>query len=124
VFGPEKSLLALTIREGAAEFFADRATGRITQEKARPYVLEHEKELWERFRKEMKGRETGEWMWKTPGNPSQPPHVAYMLGYRIVEAYYHRAEDKNEAVREIFAVTDYPAFLERSGYADQFTDEQ
>jgi hypothetical protein len=86
-------------------------------------VLEHEKGLWERFRQEMNSRETGEWMWKTPSDPDQPPHVAYMLGYRIVEAYYNRAENKNEAVREILAVTDYPAFLKRSGYADRFADK-
>ena len=61
----------------------------------------------------------GEWLWKSPGNPEQPQDVGYALGARIVEAYHDRAEDKPEAVREILAITDYPAFLERSGYAKQ-----
>lgn len=33
-----------------------------------------------------------------------------------VETYYEAAEEKEQAVREILAVTDYRAFLERSGY--------
>jgi hypothetical protein len=118
IYGPEKSLLALTIREGTAEFFADLVTGRITQEEARPYVLKHEKRLWQQFLSEMHGKETGDWMWKKPKDPDQPPHIAYYLGSRIVEAYYNRAEDKTKAVREILSVTDYKAFLKKSGYAE------
>lgn len=118
IFGPEKSLLALTIREGTAEFFADLVTGRITQEEARPYVLKHEKKLWQQFRSEMHGKETGDWMWKKPKDPDQPPHIAYYLGSRIVEAYYNRAKDKAKAVQEILSVTDYKAFLKKSGYAE------
>ncbi|MDX1430644.1 MAG: DUF2268 domain-containing putative Zn-dependent protease, partial [Rhodothermales bacterium] len=114
IFGPEKSLLALTIREGIAEFFADLAVGEITQEEARRFVIENEGVLWERFQQDMMGQETGDWMWSTPSDPDQPPHVAYYFGARIVEAYYHRAADKEKAVREILAVTDYPAFLEAS----------
>ncbi len=48
--------------------------------------------------------------------------MAYMIGYRIVEAYHDRAEDKDAAIREILSVTDYPAFLEESGYAKRFAD--
>jgi hypothetical protein len=120
IFGPKKTLLALTIREGAAEFLADRTTGRITQEKARAYVLEHEEELWSRFQADMNASDTGDWMWKTPSDPDQPRHVAYMIGYRIVEAYYNRAVDKAEAMRETLSVTDYVTFLKRSGYAERF----
>ncbi len=36
---------------------------------------------------------------------------AYVFGHRIVRAYYDRADDKRQAVPEILAVTDYPAFL-------------
>lgn len=120
LFGPEKNLLGLCIREGTAEFFADLVTGKITQEEARDFVIKHEKELWEQFRKEMNGRETGDWMWKQPKNPDQPPHIGYYLGCRIVQAYYENAKDKAAAVQEILSVTDYPAFLEKSGYAKKF----
>jgi hypothetical protein len=122
LFGPEKNLLGLCIREGTAEFFADLVTGKITQDEAADFTVENEKRLWEWFIKEMHGRETGDWMWSQPTDPEQPPHVGYAIGYRIVEAYCRNARDKDRAVREILSVTDYRAFLERSGYAEQFAE--
>jgi hypothetical protein len=118
IFGPEKSLLALTIREGIAEYYAHQITGRMTQERARPFVLEHERELWERFQPEMLGTETGDWMWSRPADPEQPPHIAYVMGARITEAYFANVEDRDRATREVLSVVDYPAFLERSGYGE------
>ena len=122
IFGPKRTLLALTIREGTAEFFADYATGRVTQHGAVDYCLEHEPAVWHRFRKRMYDSETDGWMWSTPDDPTVPRDLAYVLGSRIVKAYYDRADDKRRAVREILAVTDYPAFLEKSRYGEQFED--
>ncbi len=116
IYGPERSLLAFTIREGVAEYLADRVTGRMTQEEGRSFVEQHERELWQRFEPEMLGSETGDWMWSQPADPEQPRHVAYVLGARIVSVYYENARDKDQAIHDILAVTDYPAFLERSGY--------
>lgn len=122
LFDPEKSLLGLCIREGTAEFFADLVTGDITQDEAVEFFDMDEERLWGEFQKEMHGRETGDWMWSTPSDSLQPPHVGYVLGARIVQAYYDRADDKAAAVREILGVTDYQAFLDASGYADRFSD--
>lgn len=116
IYGPEKSLLALTIREGIAEYFADLVTGRMTQERARDFVRENEAELWERFTHEMLGTDDGDWMWATPKDPAQPPRVGYVMGAMITKAYHESADDKEQAIRDILSVTDYPAFLERSGY--------
>ena len=120
LFGPKKSLLGLAIREGAAEFVADRITGRMTQEDARGYVVDHEAEIWKRFQGQMLGDETNGWMWSTPAESDQPRDMAYVFGARLVETYYENAADKREALREIFAVTDYMSFLEKSGYAAKF----
>ena len=122
IFGPKKTLLALTIREGTAEFFADYATGRMTQHDAVDYCLEHEHEIWHLFQDRMYERETDGWMWSTPDDPSVPRDLAYVLGSRIVRTYYDRADDKRQAVREILAVTDYPAFIEKCRYGEQFDD--
>ena len=121
IYSTEKSLLAITIREGTAEFLARLVTGLTTQEKAYAYVIKHEAELWQKFSKVMLGKETGDWMWKKPADQEQPPHVAYSLGARIVESYYHNAPDKKQAIKEILACTEYPAFLDKSGYAGKFT---
>lgn len=120
LYGPEKSLLGLCIREGTAEFFTDLVLGQITQTEQLEYVLEHETRLWEQFSKEMYGSETGDWMWTKPSDPEQPSYVGYALGYRIAKAYYENAADKKQALREILSVTDYPTFFEKSGYARQF----
>ncbi len=120
IFGPEKNLLALCIREGTAEYFAFLVTGIVGKDEALAFLEKSEKRLWEQFRKEMYGEETGEWMWRKTSNPEQPRDVGYAMGYLIVEAYYENAKDKKSAVREILSVTDYPAFLEKSGYAAKF----
>lgn len=125
IFGPEKTLLALTIREGTADYIAQQVTGTVSSHdrEAHDYVLAREAEIWSRFQMEMLGEETGDWLWETPADPEQPQDVGYALGARIVGVYYEVASDKAAAVREILAVTDYETFLERSGYAERFTSE-
>ena len=122
LFGPEKSLLGLCIREGIGEFFSYLVNGAITQGKALRFVLQNEKSLWEQLQKDMYGTETGDWMWSKPADPAQPPHVGYAMGFKIVESYYNNAADKSTAVKEILAVTDYKKFLQNSGYAQKFDE--
>jgi hypothetical protein len=117
IYGPRQSLLAISIREGTAEFLVRLALGEHQQRREYEYCVEHEPELWERFRAEMYGAETGDWMWTRPADPEQPWNLGYMVGMRIVEAYYEQAGDKAQAIEEILGITDYRRFLERSGYA-------
>jgi hypothetical protein len=118
--GPNRTLLALAIREGSADFLANLAVGGHTHERALDYCMTNEKELWERFRAEMNGREPGHWMWGEPRAPEEPTDLGYAMGFLIVRAYYERAADKAEAVRAILSVTDYQTFLEESRFADRF----
>ncbi|MBT8387369.1 MAG: hypothetical protein KJO12_08140 [Ignavibacteria bacterium] len=120
IYNTEKSLLAITIREGVAEFFADLVTGKYTQDEAYFYTRKHEEGLWGQFSIEMNGKETGDWMWKKPNNPEQPRDVGYVLGALIVENYYKKSLDINEVVSEILSITDYKEFLEKSEYASKF----
>ena len=120
IYGPNKSLLALSIREGTADFVAALATGKHTHEAAYAYVLENEAELWTRFQNELLGSETGDWMWVSPADSNQPRDVGYALGHRIVETFYERAVDKEAALRTIFSVTDYEKLLQESGYGERF----
>jgi hypothetical protein len=115
--GEERTLLALSIREGASTFFAEIISGGSEHKnRARDYYLAHEDELWPAFAAEMHGLDMGEWLWEQPSDPEVPQDLGYAIGARIVEAYYDRAGDKGMAASEIMAITDYPAFLERSGY--------
>ncbi len=115
--GEERTLLALSIREGAATFFAEViAGGSEHKNRARDYYLEHEDVLWPAFAADMHGLDMGEWLWEDPSDPEMPPDLGYAIGARIVEAYYEGAPDRGTAAAEIMAITDYPAFLDRSGY--------
>ena len=118
--GPGRTLLANSIREGGATWFAELITGGSRHKnEARDYYLAHEQELWEAFSRDMYGTEMGDWLWETPANPKQPQDLGYAIGARIVETYYANAADPGQAAMEIMAITDYPAFLERSGYPEK-----
>ena len=115
--GEERTLLALSIREGAATYFSELITGGSEHKnEARDYYLAHETELWEAFRVDMLGHDMGDWLWEQPTDPEQPRDLGYAIGARIVEAYYQSASDKAAAARRIMAITDYPAFLHKSAY--------
>ncbi len=120
IYNDEKSLLAITIREGVAEFFADLVTGEYTQDEAREYVLKYERKIWERFKMDMLGAATKDWMWDQPIDPEQPNDIGYVLGALIVEYYYKHSIDIDQAVQTILAITDYEDFLEKSKYYKRF----
>ena len=116
--GEERTLLALSIREGASTYFAELITGGSEHKnRARDYYLAHEAELWAAFRADMLGLEMGEWLWEEPSDPDVPQDLGYAIGARIVEAFYESASDKRAAARTVMSITDYPDFLTRSGYS-------
>jgi hypothetical protein len=117
IFGPAQSLLALAIREGAAELIAELTAGRQGNPARNRYGELHEQQIWARFRQEMTNGEPGDWMFVRPSAPEQPGNLGYWVGYRIAKAYYDRAADKRQAIRDILGVTDYRAFLAASGYS-------
>lgn len=119
IFGPDQTLLALALREGSAELIAYLTTGQHINRAAERYGLANEPELWSRFREEMHGREPGDWMFVRPTNPDWPPDLGYWIGYRIVKGYYEQADDKRQAIVDIFGLTDFDAFLRASRYAER-----
>ncbi len=123
IYGPKMSLLALSLREGVAQFLTFLSTGERSKEEAYDYLAKNEKKVWERFKKEMNNRLPGDWMWEKPKNPEQPRDLGYIIGDRIVETYYNRAEDKEKAIKDILSITDYKKFFEKSGYAEKFSDK-
>ena len=63
--------------------------------KQKAYGNEHEARLWREFQTEMGGASVKNWM-------------------------YNAAKDKRQAIRDILEIKDFPAFLEKSGYAEKF----
>jgi hypothetical protein len=118
--GPERTLLAHSIREGGATWFAELITGGSRHKnEARDYYLASEREIWEAFSLDMYGTDMGDWLWEKPADPEQPQDLGYAIGARIVQTYYETAAEPGRAAMEIMAITDYPEFLSRSGYPEQ-----
>lgn len=112
------TLLSQSIREGAADFIAELASGSPPTGAYLPYGLAHEAELWAEFREVMHGDDMTGWLYG--GQPEgRPADLGYFIGYRIAGSYYDRAEDKRPAIAEIIEVTDFEDFLARSGYDPQ-----
>jgi hypothetical protein len=119
ILGPERTLLALALREGSADLIAELTTGQHINPAAERYGLAHEPELWSRFREDMHRREPGDWMFVRPANPDWPSDLGYWIGYRIAKSYYDQAQDKRQAILDILRLTDFDAFLRASGYIEQ-----
>jgi len=122
IYRDEKSLLAITMREGIAEFFAELVTGKYTQDEARRFTSIHDMELWQKFEKEMYNKDLGDWMYEKPENQEQPRDVGYVFGAFIAEYYYKKSLDLKRATWELLSLTDYKTFIEKCNYPDKFED--
>lgn len=109
--------LARAIKEGAADFVAEKTAGCHTNEENHAWGREHEAELWARFSETLSSHDTGEWFWAEPSDPDQPRDLGYFLGYRIVESFYKRQADGRSAIERIMTISDFEALLVESGYA-------
>lgn len=117
------TLLGAAIAEGSADFLAFLATGSpATGGQTFTYGIANERAVWQAFTKEMSGTVWSNWLYNgSSGNAYNfPPDMGYFVGYRICKAYYDRATDKQQALRDMLRTTDFPAFLTKSGYAEQW----
>lgn len=110
------SLLARAIKEGVADYVAEVLTGAHINAAAHAYGVEHERELWARFRCEMEGTDTADWFFRRPANPNWPQDLGYFVGYRIAALRYAREPDPSAALAALLQVDDYRGFLAASGY--------
>lgn len=122
IYEEKQSLLAVSIREGVAEYLTYLIAGKYSKKEVYEYIKKDEKNIWERFKEEMHNREFGDWLFSKPKDPDQPRDLGYIMGALIVESYYENAADKKKAIDEILKVTDYKEFLERSHYAEKFSN--
>lgn len=116
----QTTVLAKSIQEGSCDLVAELIAGAVVNPAQHVYGNAHEAELWSRFRMEMDGDRVRNWMYNGATAGDTPPDLGYYMGYRIARAYHEGAADKRKALREILNVQDFPAFLERSGYARRF----
>lgn len=108
------TVLQRSLAEGAAEFVAELISGSVAYTHFGPMTHGREKELETAFVADMHGTDYARWLdnatLETPGD------LGYWVGYRIVKAYYQRADDKDAALREILRMRDPEAFFAASGW--------
>jgi hypothetical protein len=108
------TVLAASLEEGAAEFITELTTGEIAYAYLDGLVAGREREIETAFAADIDSTDLSRWLYNS--TPDKPGDLGYWVGYRIAKAYYRRAEDKQQALRDIFGMTDPRAFLTRSGW--------
>lgn len=117
---PDRSLLKGAINEGMADFLAELTSGQQPNARLQPYGRAHEKEIWADFAKEMATPKWDNWIANSEQEtPDKPADLGYFVGYKICQSYYEEMADKKQAVHDILNITDYPAFLAKSRYAEK-----
>ena len=111
----DNTLLAQSIKEGAADFICELITGNHPNKTTYEYGDSHEKELWQEFEKKMTSKDWTPWLYYSK-HKSRPQDLGYWMGYKIVKAYYNKAEDKSKAVYDILNIKSFNDFLQQSNY--------
>ena len=114
-YAPSNTLLAQSIREGAADFLAEIITNKLPAKDNFIYGEANEAVLKAEFKDKMNDRNWSGWLYGGP-NKSRPNDLGYWMGYKICKAYYNKAMDKQQAIDDILNVRDYEQFLAESGY--------
>jgi Predicted Zn-dependent protease (DUF2268) len=113
----ESTLLWKVLQEGGADFVTMLATGERPPGSYFEYGLRNERAIWNMFEREMGGSDTRNWLYNGDNAPDgRPADLGYFVGYRILEAYYNRAQDKQQALEAMLTLRDAKALLRDSRY--------
>jgi hypothetical protein len=123
--GPDLNLLQSCMREGAADFVAELASGHNLNGPRKAYGDSHEEELWTKFQEDIKRSDRqGNWLYNYgEKNRVGPPDLGYYMGYKISQALYQSARDKAAALRIIIEMRDPEKILAMSGYSKRFSNQ-
>ena len=108
------TVLERALSEGAAEFIAELTSGKTGYTHFPALTQGREKEIETAFAADVDQADLSRWV--DNSTMEQGNDLGYWVGYRIVKAYYRRAVDKRQAVREILEMSDPQAFLAKSGW--------
>lgn len=112
----DNSLLAQSIKEGAADLICEMITGSHSNKKLHLFANEHKNELWTEFKSKMYDTNWTNWLYGGNKIKSRPKDLGYWMGYEICKAYYNKSTDKKKAISEILNIRDFKNFLEESNY--------
>lgn len=112
------TLLGKALQEGGADFVSELFVGTHINKHLHDYGNTRQKELWGEFSQAMNGTAINKWLYNAndASLDNRPADMGYYIGYKICEAYYAKATNKQAALREIMSIKDPLAFLQASGY--------
>jgi hypothetical protein len=110
------SLLAASVKEGAADFLTSLLVKGNFNEHVYTYGYANEARLKLEFAAAMDGVSFDGWLYSGGKVEGRPNDLGYFMGFRICQAYYKRAQDKRKAIVDILNVKDARRFLLDSGY--------
>lgn len=115
------SLAQYAVREGVAEYVAERLSGRRPALPLYSYGPAHEADIRTRFIAEMDGGNLDNWLYNSARNPFGVSDVGYYAGYRIAQEYMRQQADEKAGIARMIEL-DYAdagavrAFIEASGW--------
>ncbi len=113
-------LFVIALREGVAEFIADKVMGISKSENHEPSIKfgrENEEEVINEFIKDMFKKDFGYWLWSNQENKFNTRDLAYFVGYVIAEKYYLSQTDNAEAIKSLIQL-DYTNVQEVEKFID------
>lgn len=118
----DTTVLQSSLLEGVAEFVTERISGQVAYSHLAQIVAGREAQIEADFARDIDKTDLSDWLYNATADT--PGDLGYWVGYRIAKAYYLNAQDKPQAIRDMFAITDPKAFLAASGWTPgmQFPD--
>ncbi|MBU8977098.1 DUF2268 domain-containing protein [Lysobacter sp. MMG2] len=113
---PQATVLRLALAEGTAEFIAELVSGNVGNSRHAGWTRGKEAQIESAFARDMDSTDLSAWFYDYRSGSDAPYDLGYWVGYRIVKAYYLRADDRRQAVKDILEMDDPKAFLARSGW--------
>jgi hypothetical protein len=113
---PGATVLFASLIEGGAEFAAELISGDISSYQLKSPTKGHETAIESAFSEDQDKTDLSRWLYNGLGTPEHPGDLGYWVGYRIVKSYYEHAENKHQALLDIFEMKDPKAFLAKSGW--------
>lgn len=113
---PGATVLSLSLIEGAADFVGELISGDVGDQAPFQAFKGHEREIETAFVRDEDKTDISAWLYNGVPAPGKATDLGYVVGYRIVKAYYQHAADKHQALRDIFDIRDPKPFVARSGW--------
>lgn len=113
-------LLYNCLREGAADFIGELVSGGQINTEVHVFGNRNENKLWREFKNELCNSSSENWMYNYSTVKEKPADLGYFIGYKIVEAYYLAASNKQQALIEIIEMDNPIEFLQLSKYDSKY----